>query len=105
MSKASYHNLIREQSGVPFPETEDNTKEAKAFEEEQKFLTLASWQQDPVTQELFKQLSKEVESLETRARELACHYHSNQNHLEIINLLVRSDEQRKILKKYASRNR
>ena len=104
MSKTNYHNLIRVQSGVPLPELDEvPEKELKEHAIEMKLFNKEQWHREAITQELFNQLSGEIEALETRARELACNYPSNNNHQEIIHLLVRSTELRKLKKTYGLR--
>ena len=100
--KTNYQNIIREQSGVPF-ELEvafDGEKELKEQSLEIKVAQKHLWHRDTITQELFQTISSEIEALETRARELACSYSSNLNHQEVIQLLVRSAELRKLQKHY-----
>lgn len=97
------HKLIRDNSGIPLeplpPEPEQ--VEAKLAESYRKH-ELQQWKQSPISTELLTLLSNSIRENETRARELACVYHTNQNHLEIINLLVRAEELRKLLKSYGS---
>jgi hypothetical protein len=100
--KTNYQTLVREQAGVPLQlEVEfDSERELKAQSLEIKVAQKQQWHQDHITQELFRSISSEIEALETRARELACNYPSNQNHQEVIQLLVRSAELRKLQKHY-----
>jgi len=102
--KATYQSLIREQSGVPLPDDEQQVKqrEQKTENEVIKRTLVVQWMRDGVTQEMFRDINNEIESLETLARDKASGYHVNQNHMEIINLLVRAAELRKLKDKYAS---
>lgn len=61
----------------------------------------SNWLESTVTQELIKALTEEVTNLETMARQMAVGYPSNQNHLAIIQYLVKADTIRKIIEKYA----
>lgn len=101
----TYHDVIRENSGVP---REPDEQDVKAQEQQKenaaiKRTLIVQWLDDGVTQDMFKAIDKEIVELETLAREKACAYAVNQNHLEIINLLVRSAELRKLKQKYVSK--
>jgi len=100
----TYHDAIREQAGVPFPEDETQVKASEQKQENEviKRTLVVQWHKDGVTQQLFKDIDKQIIELETLAREKACGYHVTQNHLEIISLLVRSAELRKLKETYAS---
>lgn len=102
--KSTYHDIIRKQAGIEHPLSEEiqREQEQKTENEVIKKTLIVQWNKDGVTQQLFKDLTKEIDSLETLAREKACGYHVTQNHLEIINLLVRATELRKIKETYAS---
>ena len=63
-----------------------------------------NWQNASITKRFFKALEDEANVLEKTARNLAVSYHSHQNHNQIVQLLIRSAELRKILSNYASRN-
>jgi len=99
---ATYHSVIRSQSGVPLEVTEEElkNKEALEFAKTEKLMLKTQWHEHGITQELLKYFSSEIVALEERARELACAYPTNQNHQEIIQLLVRSSELRKLNKVY-----
>lgn len=64
----------------------------------------SDWHRSSVTVELFLDLKEEVASLEKQAREIAQGYSANQNHLQIVILLNRAAELRKVIDKYAQRN-
>lgn len=100
--KATYHSTIREDAGVPLEETEDTLRDREAIEFAltSKLMLKQQWHEHGITQELLKQFSDEIVSLEQRARELACTYPTHKNHDEIIQLLVRSSEIRKLNKVY-----
>lgn len=102
--KSTYHSIIRENSGVPLEQDETDTKlqQQKQENEAIKRTLVVQWLTDGVTQSMFKELDAEILSLETLAREKACAYAVHQNHLEIVNLLVRSAELRKLKQKYVS---
>ena len=101
---ASYHQVLRDQSGIPFERDADTIQ----IEELNKHVAEISkgikiqWLQEEPTQEFFKSLSRQIESLETQARNLACAYHINNNHQEIIQLLIRAVELRNIKQTYGS---
>lgn len=101
--KATYHDVIRENAGIPL-ETDEEVKQSQQKQEDNviKRTLKVQWQQEAVTVEMFQEISREITKLETRARELACGYAVNQNHLEIINLLVRASELRNIKNTYGS---
>src|SRR5512139_3229795 len=61
-----------------------------------------NWLESTITQEIFKELVEEANSLEEAARQLALTYHTTKNHDAIIQNLIRASEIRKILTKYAS---
>lgn len=104
MANITYHDVVREQAGVPHPEEEEILKQSERQEENSviKRTLIVQWNKDGVTQQLFKDIETEIDRLETLAREKACGYHVTQNHLEIVNLLVRSAELRKLKETYAS---
>ena len=60
-----------------------------------------NWRNSTVTQEIFSEMEEQVISLERQARDLACTYHQHQNHQQIIQLLVRANELRKLIATYA----
>jgi hypothetical protein len=101
---ANYHSVLREQSGIPFEKDEDTLKrdELKLHVAEISRTLKVNWLQEELTHEFFKSLSAQVTELETRARELACAYHINNNHQEIIYLLIRAEQLRNIIKSYGS---
>ena len=97
------HNLVRLNSGVPLPEIEPTNEELTKEELSAVKTTLrVQWLQDTVTQQFFSDITKQVGELEQQARDLACSYAKNQNHLEIVNLLVRSSVLRKLKQTYGS---
>lgn len=59
-----------------------------------------TWLAESVTREMFASISNEIEKLESQARALAYNYNVEQKHLEIINLLVRATELRKLRDTY-----
>jgi uncharacterized coiled-coil DUF342 family protein len=61
-----------------------------------------NWLESTITQEIFRDLQNKVVELETQARQLACSYHQHNNHQQIIALLIRADEARKVIDTYAS---
>lgn len=104
--KTSYHEIIREQSGVPLELPEEILKEQKDAELKAQGVDFSrevyeNWQKEPVTKEFFSKISSEIDALETRARELACTSTSNEKANEINQLLVRSAELRKLKVNYA----
>jgi hypothetical protein len=71
-------------------------------EDASRFQARMSWLESTITQEIFKEVRDEITSLESKARDLACSYPVHQNHQQIINALVRAEELRKVVTKYAS---
>lgn len=100
--KANYHELIKEQAGV-VDDTEKQQLEQRRQEEQAVKRTLkVQWLQEDVTQQMFKGIIAEANELDRRARELAFNFNLNNDHLEIINLLVRSQQLRNIKDKYGN---
>lgn len=102
----TYHDVIREQSGVPFEMPEELVKDLKDKELKSQNIDFSrevyeNWHKEPVTIEFFNKISREIDALETRARELACTPASNEKANEINQLLVRSAELRKLKALYA----
>lgn len=58
----------------------------------------SNWIRDTQTQEFFKKLSNDINTLEKEARQLACQYPQHQNPWGIINRLVRAEELRNLIK-------
>jgi len=93
--KQTYQSAIREQAGVALDDTEQVVKQQQQeHENEIKRTIKIQWIQDSVTQQFLKDLNKDIAANETRARDLAFTYHTHNNHLEIVNLLVRATELR-----------
>ena len=59
-----------------------------------------SWIQSTVTQEIFASMNNEAQALIDSAIALAVAYPTSQNHLQIINNLVRVDAIRKVINTY-----
>lgn len=59
-----------------------------------------NWIVNPQTQHFFKQVSSEIEKLESEARALAVQYPQHQNPFGIVHRLVRAEELRNIIKTY-----
>jgi len=104
--QTNYHNVIRENSGIERPETEEDLRKQEQQTENAviKRTLIVQWNSDAVTQDMFKHVTEEITSLESTAREKACSYAVHNNHQEIINLLVRAAELRKLKSKYVSSN-
>lgn len=99
----TYHDAIREQAGLPL-ETDEQIKQKEQKTEDQviKRTMQVQWLQDTTTKEMFRALQTEILNLESRASQLAVTYHEHNNHMEIINLLVRAAELKKIKLTYGS---
>ena len=100
--KADYTTIIRENAGLAEVEDVPVQQNKEQLEDQIKAAHRIQWLQDMQTTVMFNEISREIETMETRARELACQYHNNNNHQEIISLLVRSSELRKLKATYAS---
>lgn len=59
-----------------------------------------NWLNSSVTAKLVKDLSSYAEELELQARNSACCYHQHTNHQNVIQLLVRAAEIRKVINAY-----
>jgi hypothetical protein len=60
------------------------------------------WLSHPSTKKTFESINKEIDSLIEQAINLACTYPQHKNEHNIIQLLVRANEQRKVIETYAS---
>ncbi len=56
------------------------------------------WLESTITQEFLKKLSDEITNLVGEAIALSCNYHQTQNHLQIINRLIRAAELKRLLR-------
>lgn len=101
---SEYHTIIREQAGIPVevPDEAVQQQELKGHVAEFKHSMKLQWLSDDITATFFKTLSSQIGELETQARLLACAYHRHNNHQEIIHLLVRAEELRKLIKTYGT---
>lgn len=99
MTPGIYHKVIAEQAGTTEKQLKSSVISSPAndaFLAQEKM----DWLQSSVTSHVFKQLSVQIEELESRARQLAVNYHNNGNHHEIIALLIRADTLRKFKETY-----
>ena len=71
-------------------------------EDASSFQARMQWLESTITQDVFKNIKDEIVFLEAQARTLACTYPTHQNHQQIIHALVRAEELRKVIDKYAS---
>jgi hypothetical protein len=58
------------------------------------------WLHSPVTAKLFYELQQEIDNLEKQASSLSVTFATHNNHLQIILLLNRAAELRKVIEKY-----
>jgi hypothetical protein len=61
----------------------------------------SDWQRNQITLKLFSELRIEIDKMEKQARDLAVGYAANNNHTQIVLLLNRAAELRKVVEKYA----
>ena len=102
--KSTYQSVIREQSGVELANPDAITRAQAAHENAIKSVLKVQWLQDEMTQQMLRNIDATIFGYEHRATALALEYHKHQNHLEIINLLVRAEELRKQKQQYVSSN-
>lgn len=96
MSISAYTSLSNKEESSEFSSQTESPTEGIYF------LQLKSdWQRNPVTAKLFLELRNDIDSMEKQARDLAHGYASNENHLQIVILLNRAAELRKVVEKYA----
>lgn len=102
MKAGLYHTVIERQCN-PTEAAESKTKSSVITSPaDDAFLAQArmDWLQSPVTAQVLKQISTQIEELELRARQLAVSYHVHTNHNEIVALLIRADTLRKFKETY-----
>ena len=82
------------------PKEEQQIEKEDAASAQAKF----DWLQSTITQQMFKELSDEVQLLLNQAVDMSVSYHEKKNHEQIINTLVRVATLRKVITNYATKS-
>lgn len=102
MKPGIYHEVIARQVEGSKQTSEQSKTTTNTSPADDALLAQAKmeWLQSPRTTQIFKQISTQIEELESRARQLAVAYHVHNNHNEIIALLIRANELRNFKENY-----
>lgn len=92
-----YSDAIRLESN------DDRQQEMPSIKDPARIQAEINWQNSTITKQFFSSIEAEIIELEKQARNLAVSFPQHTNHNQIVQLLIRAAELRKLVDRYATR--